>query len=156
MTLLSIALVVAVFVALMSLATGMSKTFTSSGDPRNVIVLRKSAQTETNSAVTKEEFQVIRYLPGIDPGASGQPLVAPELIILVNLPRRGQAGATNVVVRGVSPESFELRPQLRIVEGRLFRPGLREMMVSRSIAGRIAGTDVGNKLKFGRGMWTVV
>ena len=156
MTLFSIALVVAVFLALMSLATGMSRTFTASGDPRNVIVLRKSAVSETNSAVTKAEYQVVRYLAGIDNGSSGAPLVSPELIILLNIPRRGQAGSTNVMVRGVGPEAFELRPRLRLVAGRLFRPGLREMIVSRNIGGRFRDTDVGSRIKFGKGMWTVV
>src|SRR5262245_20314698 len=151
MTLFSIALVVAVFLALMSLAQGMSKTFVASGDERNVEVLRKSSQTETNSAVTKAEYQILRYLPGIDSGAGGQPLVSPELIILLNIARRGQAGSTNVVVRGVNPEAFELRPQVHIVEGRLFRPGLREMVVAKNIAGRIANTDVGSQMKFGKG-----
>ncbi|PYV13006.1 MAG: ABC transporter permease [Acidobacteria bacterium] len=156
MTLFSIALVVAVFLALMSLAAGMSATFTSSGDPSNVIVLRKSAVSETNSAVTKAEYQVVRYLAGIDNGSSGTPLVSPELIILLNIPRRGQAGSTNVMVRGVGPEAFELRPRLRLVAGRLFRPGLREMIVSRNIGGRFRDTDVGSRIKFGKGMWTVV
>src|SRR5262245_47118272 len=88
MTLFSIALVVAVFLALMSLAAGMSRTFTASGDPRNVIVLRKSATSETSSAVTKAEYQVVRYVRGADSGSTGKPLVSAELLILLNIPRR--------------------------------------------------------------------
>jgi putative ABC transport system permease protein len=156
MTLFSIALVVAVFLALMSLAAGMSRTFTASGDARNVIILRKSATSETSSAVTKAEYQVVRYVRGVDPGSTGKPLISAELLILLNIPRRGQAGATNVLVRGVNPEGFELRPQLHLVAGRLFRPGMREMIISRSIAARFLNTDVGSRLKFGKGMWTVV
>jgi putative ABC transport system permease protein len=156
MTVFSIGLVVAVFIALMSLATGIDKTFTASGDPRNLLVLRKSAQVEGQSAVTKAEYQILRYLPGIDPGAGGQPLVSPEVIVLVNISRRNQGGSANVVVRGVGPEAFELRPQLHIVAGRLHRPGFREMIVSRQLAGRFENTGIGSRMKFGKGMWTVV
>jgi putative ABC transport system permease protein len=156
MTVFSISLVVAVFMALMALATGMDKTFTSSGEPRNVLVIRKSAQVETNSTVRKSEYQIIRYFPGIDAGANGQPLISPEVIVLLNIPRRGEQLGANVIVRGIGPEGFELRPQIRMVKGRLFRPGLREMIVSLNIAGRFQNTDVGNQMKFGKGMWTVV
>ncbi len=156
MTVLSIGLVVAVFVALMALASGIDKTFASSGDERNVLVIRKSSQVEGSSAVTKEEYQILRYLPGIDVGIGGQPLVSPETIVLLNIPRKNQGGKTNVTVRGVGPPSFELRPQFRIVEGRLFRPGLREMIISRSLADRFENTEVGARMKFGKGIWTVV
>ena len=156
MTVLSIGLVVAVFLALMALAAGLDKTFTSSGDPRNLLVLRKSSQSEGSSVVTKEEYQVLRYLPGIDTGVNGQPLVSREEIVLLNIPRRNQGGESNVIVRGVGPEGFELRPYLHIVEGRLFRPGFREMIVSQSVARRFENADVGSKLKFGKGMWTIV
>ncbi len=156
MTMLSIGLVVAVFVALMALSSGIDKTFTSSGDERNVLVVRKSSQVEGSSAVTKEEYQILRYLPGIDVGIGGQPIVSPEAIVLLNIPRKSQGGKTNVTVRGVGPPSFELRPQFRIVQGRLFRPGLREMIISRSLADRFENTEVGARMKFGKGMWTVV
>jgi len=156
MTVFSIGLVVAVFLALMALAAGLEKTFTSSGDPRNLLVLRKSSQSEGSSVVTKVEYQVLRYLPGIDMGANGQPLVSPEEIVLLNILRRNQGGESNVIVRGVGPEGFELRPYLQIVEGRLFRPGFREMIVSQSVARRFENTGVGSKLKFGKGMWTIV
>lgn len=156
MTMLSIGLVVAAFLAIMALATGLDKTFTSSGDARNVLVIRKSSQVETNSTVTRAEHQTIRYLAGIDKGANGEPLVATEVIVLINVARRTQAGSANVIVRGVSPQSFEMRPQARLVEGRLFRPGFREMIVSRNIAGRFQGMGVGDRLRFGKGMWAVV
>ena len=156
MTVFSIGLVVAVFLALMALATGIDKTFTSSGDPRNLLVLRKSAQVEGNSAVTKEEYQIVRYFPGIDQGANGQPLASPEVIVLLNIPRRDGTGSANVTVRGVGPEAFQLRPYLQIVEGRLFRPGMREMVVSNNLARRFANIELGRQLKFGKGYWTVV
>ena len=156
MTVFSIALVITVFITVMALATGLDKTFISSGDDRNVLVIRKSSQVETNSTVTRAEYQIIRYLPGIDPGSDGQPVVSGEVIVLLNLPRKGQAGSSNVIVRGVSPQGFQLRPQLRVVEGRVFRPGFREMIVSSKTAERFQNTAIGQQMKFGKGMWSVV
>jgi putative ABC transport system permease protein len=156
MTMFSIGMVVAVFLALMALAAGIDKTFTSSGDPRNLLILRKSSQSEGSSVVTMDEYQVLRYLPGIDAGVNGQPLVSPEEIVLLNIRRRNQGGESNVIVRGVGPAGFELRPYLRIVEGRLFRPGFREMIVSQDVARRFDNTEVGSRMRFGKGMWTIV
>lgn len=156
MTVLSIGLVVAVFVALMALASGIDRTFTSSGDPRNVLILRKSSQVEGNSAVTKAEFQVLRYLPGIDTGATGQPLISPEVIVLLNIARTDGSGMSNVIVRGAGPEAFVLRPDLHITAGRLFRPGFREMVVAQNIAARFAGMSLGKRIRFGKGNWSIV
>ena len=156
MTIFSIGLVVAVFLALMSLSAGIDRTFTASGETRNVLVIRKSSQVEGSSAVTKDEYQVVRYYSGIDPGASGQPLISPEAIVLLNVPRRDGTGNSNVMVRGVGPETFELRPYLRIAEGRMFRPGFREMIVSNNLASRFAGMALGRQMRFGKGMWAIV
>lgn len=117
MTVFSIGLVVAVFLALMALAAGLDKTFTSSGDPRNLLALRKSSQSEGSSVVTKEEYQILRYLPGIDTGANGQPLVSAEEIVLLNIRRRNQGGESNVIVRGVGPHA-----RLRQSQGRDWNP----------------------------------
>ncbi len=156
MTVLSIGLVVAVFVALMALGSGIDKTFTSSGDPHNLLVMRKSAQVEGNSAVTKAEYQIVRYLPGIENGANGQPLISPEVIVLLNIARKDGTGMSNVTVRGVGAEAFELRPYMRVVKGRLFRPGFREMIVSNNLANRFAGIELGRQIRFGKGNWNVV
>jgi putative ABC transport system permease protein len=155
-TVLSIGLVVAVFIALMALGSGIDKTFTSSGDPRNLLILRKSSQVEGNSAVTKAEYQILRYLPGLDAGAGGQPLISPEVIVLLNIKRKDGTGVSNVTVRGVGPEAFQLRPQLHIVEGRLFRPGFREMVASNNLANRFSNLDPGKQIRFGKGDWTIV
>lgn len=156
MTVLSIGLVVAVFLCLMSLSAGIEKTLTASGDPGNLLVLRKSAQVESQSTVTKSDYQILRYMDGIAQGPGGEALVSPEVLVLLNIQRRGQGGASNVNVRGVGTESFALRPYVRVVEGRLFRPGFREMIVARNLAGRFENTGVGRQMRFGKGTWTVV
>ncbi|HEU4388282.1 MAG TPA: ABC transporter permease, partial [Blastocatellia bacterium] len=95
MTVGTVALVVAVFVALMSLANGLNKSLRASGDPNNVVVIRASSQTEIQSSVSKEAFQIIQTIPGIARNEQGKPVASAEVAVLVNLPRRGSGQPTN-------------------------------------------------------------
>lgn len=156
MTALSVGLVVAVFIGIMALARGLEQAFVSTGDPLNVVVLRQGAQVETSSSVSRQALQDIRYLPGVAADAQGAPLVSPEVIVLLNLPKRGDGQGSNVLVRGLSAQGFALRPQVRMVAGRPFRPGLREVIVGRAMADRFQGAGLGESLRFGRSRWTVV
>jgi putative ABC transport system permease protein len=99
---------------------------------------------------------VIRYLEGIAKNEKGEPWVSPELIVLINLPRRGQAQGSNVTIRGLTPAGFGLRPEFKVVEGRQFRSGLREVIVSKKISDRFQNCGLGDKVKFAKGYWTVV
>lgn len=156
MTVGSVALVVAVFIALMSLANGLNKALVTSGSPENIIVLREGSQTEIQSQVTRQAFQVIQSLPGIARSPQGTPLASAETCVLVNLPRRGTNEPSNVTIRGVSQAGFEMRPRLKIVEGRAFKEGVAEAIVSRKVAERFVGTGLGEVIHVGRGDWTVV
>jgi len=156
MTVFTIALVVAVFLAVMSLANGLNAALVSTGAPANAIVMRESAQSEVQSLVTKDAYQVIQTIPGIARDSSGKPIVSAEVTVLVNLPRRQTGQPSNVTVRGVSPAGFSLRPQLKLVDGKMFRPGVGEAIVSRRIADRFASTGLGDQIKLGRRDWTVV
>jgi ABC-type antimicrobial peptide transport system permease subunit len=156
MTVLTIALVVAVFIAIMSLASGLNAALVSTGAPENVIVIRQSSQSEIQSTVTKEAFQLIQTLPGVARDAQGKPLASAEIAVLVNLPRRDNGEPTNITVRGVSDTGFALRPQVKLVAGRLVRPGLAEAIVSRKIAERFQGTGLDEVLHLGRRDWTIV
>ena len=155
-TALGVALVVAVFIMVMALARGLSATYVSTGDERNLLVLRKGSTAESNSQLTRNEISRIRYLDGIVRGADGGPLVSPEIIVLMNLPRIDGSGTANVLVRGMRAAGLELRPQVRLVEGRMFRPGLRECVVSRRIADRFADCRVGQSFRSGTTVWRVV
>lgn len=157
-TVLGIALVVAVFVMVMALARGLRATYVSTGDPRNLLVLRKGSTAEANSQITREEVRLIRYLEGIarDPARPEDPLASAEILILINLERRDGSGSANVLVRGLGPVGLRLRPTVRIVEGRMFRPGMRECVVSRKITDRFAGCAVGDRFRSGRTEWRVV
>jgi len=156
MTAFSITLTVTVFIVLMALAQGLQSSLTTTGHPLNVIIMRDGSQSETVSFVKRDALQVIRYLHGIARDDKGEPWVSPEVIVLINLPRRGQVQGSNVTIRGVSAPGPSLRPEFKMVEGRYFRPGLREVVVSKRISERFQNCALGDKLKFAKGYWTVV
>jgi len=156
MTAFSITLTVAVFVVLMALAQGLQTSLSATGQPLNILIMREGAQSESTSSVTRDSLQVIKYLHGIAKTDKGEPWVSPELIILINLPRRGETQGSNVTIRGLGPDGPALRPEFKIVEGRFFRSGLREVIASKKIASRFQNCGLGDKLKFAKGYWTVV
>src|SRR5213080_873517 len=156
MTVGTIALVVAVFVALFALANGLNSALIATGSPENVIIIRQGSQTEMQSGVTKEAFQIIQTLPGIARDRDGKPLASAEIAVIVNLPRRGSDESSNVTLRGLSETGFVLRPRIKLVEGRMFRPDVGEAIVSRKIADRFSGTSLGQTVQLGRRGLTVV
>lgn len=156
MTTLSIALVVAIFVSLMALANGLETALVSTGDPLNILVRRRGSDSELSSYFSREVLQTYRGLPGIRADASGEPIAAGEIVIIINAPKRGEQQGINLTVRGVSPTTLKLRPQVRLVEGRMFQPGLREVIVSRRISDRFQNAGLGDQLPFGKTNWSVV
>ena len=155
MTISGIALVVVVFLLVMSLAEGVRKTLRTSVSPRNVVVLRVGAQTDVMSYVSHDQFEALRTLPGLERDSDGRPLASAELVTLLNLRRRdGRSG--NVIIRGVDPIAFALRPAVRVVEGRPFRTGTNEAIVSRRLRARYAGMAIGDTIRAGSERWVVV
>jgi putative ABC transport system permease protein len=152
---LGIAGTVAVFVAMMAMANGFRATLVASGSPRNAIVLRAGAGAEMNSAITLDQVKVVEDLPGVARDAGG-PLVSPEVVVVAGFPLRRTGTDANVQVRGVSPRVLEVRDGVRITAGRFFTPGLAELVVGKNAAASYAGFDLGNRVKFGGGTWTVV
>ena len=156
MTALTFALVVATFVIVMSLSRGIEGALAATGDPLNVLVMRPGAQSEGQSMLTKEQRQVVRNLPGIARDEAGEPLAAPEVVVLVNKPKRPDGQPSNLQIRGVHAQSLKMRPAVRIVEGRMFKPGLREAIVSRSVSRRFQDMNLGDAPNLGKGNWTIV
>ncbi|HKX32173.1 MAG TPA: ABC transporter permease [Blastocatellia bacterium] len=152
----SIALTVAVFLTMMALANGLKTAFISTGNPLNLIVLRQNSDTETNSTIAPVDFQKIKYLDGIARDPSGMPIASAETIILINLPRIDNPQGSNIIVRGLGEIGQQLRPQVQIKEGRWFRQGSREVVVSESTSRRFVSTQIGQHLRFGKSEWTVV
>jgi putative ABC transport system permease protein len=155
MTAVGIALTVAVLLAVLALVAGLRSAFASTGDPLHVLVLRKGGNAELTSIVTQESFQVIKSFPGIAKGSDGQPLASLEVISVINLPNVDSPNGMNVTLRGLPSTGIQLR-HLKLLRGRWFTPGKREVVVGKNIAKRTPGAQFGKQLKFGKGYWTVV
>jgi putative ABC transport system permease protein len=156
LTALGMALVVYVFATVLMMSEGIRATLVATGQPDNVIVLRKGAGAEINSVVERGQAAVIETLPGIATDAMGRAMVSREPVVLNSLPKRGSGKPSNVTVRGTSAAGLELRPQVRIVDGRMFRPGTSEIVVGRAVAAGFQGVDPGQSLRFANRDWLVV
>jgi putative ABC transport system permease protein len=155
-TIVGIGLVVAVFVLVQSLAVGLQKSAGNTGDPRNIMIVRKGSTAESTSMVALAQFQIIRYWDQIERDGSGTPLISADLICLISQPRIDGRGEANVSVRGLKPIGMALRPQVKLTEGRWFAPGKREVTVSRKLAQRFAGFHIGDTFRTGGNTLTVV
>jgi len=156
MTALGLALTVAVLVSVMALVHGLGETFRASGNPLNILVLRKGATSELASNFERSVYNDLKFKPGIARDGAGQPMASLELVTVINLENPDQPGGANVNFRGVSPEGLSIRKGLTIVQGRWFRPGFREVTVGYSLAARNPTVGVGGKVHLGRGDWMVV
>ena len=150
------ALVVFVFAAILMLAQGLRKTLVETGSYDNVIVIRKGSESEVQSGIERSQASVVETEPEVAIGPEGQPLLAKELVVLINLSKRGSNKPGNVVLRGISENSFLVRPQVRLVGGRMPRPGTLEIVAGESIAKRFKGVAIGGTLRFGMRDWNVV
>lgn len=154
-TVLCIALVVAVYVVIQSMAVGLEKSSANTGDPRNLLIVRRGATAESTSQITPEQYRIIRYFEGVALDASGTPLASSDISLVINVPRV-DGGETNAIVRGVSPLGATLRPQVELTSGRWFTPGKREVIVSERLAARLANMQIGESFKMGPASFTVV
>ena len=150
------ALVVFVFAAVLMLAEGLQKTLVETGSYENVVAIRKAAGSEVQSGVDRLQASIIETQPEIAIGADGKRLIAKELVVLFALPKRGTNKPSNVVIRGIEEHSMNLRPQVKLVEGRMPRPGSSEIIAGSSIAKRFQGGGFGETLRFAIRDWTVV
>ena len=151
-----IAGVVGVLVAMLAMGEGFKATLNQTGSSDSAIMLRAGSQAETNSVITRDQAPLLAALPGIARGADGKPLASPELSQVVNLPTMADGTDANVQFRGVGPAGWAIRPQLKIVQGRKFNPGLREIVVGTGARTQFRGLEVGKQLKLANQQWTVV
>jgi putative ABC transport system permease protein len=150
------ALVVYVFATVLMLAAGLEATLVATGQDDNVIVIRRGAQTEVQSGVDRTQAAIVESMPDVAIGEDGRPLLSKEPVVLINLPKRNTGKPSNVVIRGVTPTGLVLRPQVSIVDGRMFRPGTSEIVAGRSIAKNFHGAALGETLHFAQRDWLVV
>jgi putative ABC transport system permease protein len=155
MTALGIALTVTTALFIMSLLAGLERAFVTSGNPLNVMVVRKGSTSELTGPFPSDNFQTLKTLPGIAKDSHGEPLVSGETVVVIVLPRADGSGEVNVSVRGMMQDGLELR-NVKLNEGRWFTPGQREVVVSDSIHKRFSHTNIGDTINFGKGSWQVV
>lgn len=159
LTVAGMALVVFVFATVLMMAAGLQKTLVETGSRDNVVVVRKGSTSEVMSSIDRTAASIIEMLPEVATGTAGQQMIAKEVVILIALKKQGDEKSTsnsNVVVRGVQAESLPLRPQVKLVAGRMLRPGSLEVIVGNSIAKRFQGVGLQESLKYGGRSWTVV
>ncbi len=156
LTIAGMALVVFVFAAILMLAEGLQKTLVDTGSYDNAVIIRKAAGSEVQSGVERLPASIIETQPEVAIGADGKRLLVKELVVLIVLPKRGSDNPANVVIRGISESSMVLRPQVRLVEGRMPTPGSSEIIAGQSVAKRFKGGGIGETLRFGMRDWTVV
>jgi putative ABC transport system permease protein len=143
-------------VFILALLAGLNRAFVSTGDPLNVLVVRKGSQAELSGGFDAALFPTLKTLPGVAKDNHGEPMASAEWVVAIVLPRRDGTGEVNVIVRGMMQDGLELRPGVKLDEGRWFTPGQREVVVSESIHKRFAHANVGDTMQFGKGPWTVV
>ena len=149
--------VVAVFTALLAMSTGFESTLKATGRNDAAIILRGGSDAELNSAFDRDSTDLIKQEPGIATGADGKPLASAELMVIAELVRKDDVShGANITLRGVEPASFVLRPQLKIIAGRNFTPGLREMIVGQGVLKQFQGANIGNRVRMRGSEWTVV
>ena len=165
MTALGIALTVTTALFLMALVAGLNRAFVSSGSKLNVLVLRKGSESELTGGFDAALFPTLKTLPSIAKDSHGEPMASGEWDVVIVLPRKDGTGEVNVTVRGMMPDGLEMRqlpdepggqPKVRLVEGRWFQTGQREVVVSKSIRERFSHANIGDTMQFGKGPWTVV
>ena len=155
MTILGIGVVIAVMISMMALQNGVHSAVVSSGSKDNLMVMREGAAAELSSWVTKDAFRIIRAMPGIAKD-NGSPMISGELVIIFKIPKKDDPKGSNVLMRGVTPMAFTMRPYVQLIEGRMFRPGLNEVIVARRIRDRFVNTGLGDTFQFGSQKYNVV
>ena len=150
------ALVAFVFAAVLMLDAGLKQTMVGTGSFDNVIFIRKAAETEIQSGVSREQASLLESLPQIARDVDGRAMLSKESVVLISLFKRGQDKGSNIVTRGLPPMGLTLRPQVRILQGRMFRPGTSEIIVGRSVFEEFEGVAIGQSLRFAQREWLVV
>jgi len=148
MTVGGVALTVGIFVSILAMVNGLENTYVESGEPLNLVLLRKGSQTETNSYYDRSFKGIVETMNGVQ-------AVSGEILVIINHPRLTGESA-NLIVRGISDKTFELRPRIKLVDGRMLQSGLREVLVSRSVSKRFKDGKIGDAIHIGRTDWKVV
>ena len=155
-TAIGVGLTVAIFIGALALASGFQAALVQTGSKDNAMALRKGADSEISSAITRNQASILKAMPEVAAGPDGRPLVSADLVVVTNKPRLGQPGSSNVTVRGIDPSSLALRPQVKITAGQMFAPGSDQVIVAGRISKRFANCAIGDRIRFQQRDFTVV
>jgi putative ABC transport system permease protein len=153
---IGIAGVVAVLISILAMAQGFLETMSHTGRPDRAIVLRGGSQAELSSTLTRDQTLAIADGPGVKIDAEGHAIQSADVVAIISLPLRASGTDANVTLRGVGPQAYELRPELKLIEGRLYQPGLREVIVGKGALDQFSGLSLGSHIAFRDSDWTVV
>ncbi|GAB3418970.1 ABC transporter permease [Massilia agilis] len=156
LTAAGLALVVFVFAAVLMLNEGLHDTMVTTGEYDNVVLIRSSSETEVQSSVPRAQADAAISHPAVALTREGLPLASRETVVLISLDKRESSQRSNVLIRGVGPNALELRPQVRLVAGRMFRAGSSEIVAGAGVARRFNGAGLGERMRFGQREWNVV
>lgn len=155
MTVAGIALTVAVLVSSLALVNGLRTTFANTGNPLQILALRKGGNSELGSSVSRESYELLRTMSGIARNSSNEPMASLEMVQVINLPSVDDPKGMNVTLRGLLPVGIAMR-NVHLASGRWFQAGHREIVVGKSIALRYPDAQLGRRLRFGKGEWLIV
>ena len=151
-----IAGVVGVLISVLAMATGFSKALNNTGRPDRAIVLRGGSTSELGSTISRDNALTILDAPGVRKTAEGKPIGSAEVILIVDLPQKGSDSGVNVTLRGIGPEGFDARPEIKLIAGRMFQPAVRELIVGKSAQAQFKGLEIGSHIALRDSDWTVV
>lgn len=156
LTVLGLGLVVFVFGAVLMLVHGLEETLVETGSPDNAIFVRSAATAETVSIMSRDQAGIIKTQPEVAVKEDGTPIAANELVVLININKRKNNDPSNVTIRGTTADAFTLRPDIKLIAGRMFTPGTSEVIAGSAVAENFKGCGLGESLNFAMRQWTVV
>src|SRR6478735_448174 len=149
--------VVGVLIAMLSMSSGLTKTLSATGQPDRAVILRGGSQgSELASFMDRGSATLVKQDPAILRAPDSLPMASGEIIVIVEVPRPGDTIGANVSMRGVESKGFLMRPEVKLVAGRNFRPGLRELIVGDGAYHQFVGLDVGDTLRIRGQTWDIV
>jgi putative ABC transport system permease protein len=155
-TVVAVALVTGVLLAFLAMANGFQATVAGTGAPDVLIAVRKGSESEINSIISREQVLLMQEAPGIAKAADGKPLLSPELYVIVDGIKKSTGLKANLPLRGLGEQADEVRRGIRVVSGRMFRPGTNELVVGRAISKQFRGFELGQTIRLASQNWVVV
>lgn len=153
---IGIAVTVAVMVSVLAMAEGFTKTLKGTARADRAIVLRSGSEAELASTISREDTQTIMDAAGVRHDSKGRPVASAEAVVIVALPQKRDGVDANVTLRGIGPDAMAVRPEMRLVAGRMFKPAVREIIVGKSALAQFKGLELGGRIAFRDSEWTVV